>query len=223
MASYTTLLSALSALPSTIHSAFTFIIAALSTISSSVLISLAYRLFVFYSSTRIIPAVRQSGARALTQEASLEDADGAGRLLGLLSWFSPSILISVYTSLLMQHFASSALQTPSSTSPSIPSGSIIPSASSTASRWWYNLAHAGAASAAGASSSAAATGTAAAASAVANAAAIAAETGRRGGFNAGGNFWKWINLGGTMALYALELYLGEEDLESSVTSHWKAD
>lgn len=76
------------------------------TITPSVIISLAYRVFVMYASTRIIPAVRASGARALSQEPSLEDSDGAGQLLGLLSWFSPSILIAVYTSLLMQHFAS---------------------------------------------------------------------------------------------------------------------
>ena len=108
MASYTTLMHALSVLPSTIHAASNFILAALSTITPSVLISLSYRLFVLYASTRIIPAVRESGARALSQEASLEDSDGAGQILGLLSWFSPSILIAVYTSLLMQHFASTS-------------------------------------------------------------------------------------------------------------------
>ena len=106
MASYTTLMQAVSVLPSAIHAAFNFIFAALSTITPSVIISLAYRLAVFYASTRIIPAIRESGARALSQEASLEDSDGAGQILGLLSWFSPSILITVYTSLLMQHFAS---------------------------------------------------------------------------------------------------------------------
>jgi len=75
------------------------------TITPSVLISLAYRVFVMYASARIIPAIREKGARALSQEPSLEDDDEAGRLLGFLSWFSPSILIAVYTSLLMQHFA----------------------------------------------------------------------------------------------------------------------
>ena len=108
MASYTTLMHALSALPSIIHATFNIITAAFSAVAPSVLISLAYRLFVFYASTRIIPAVRESGARALSQEASLDDSDGAGQLLGLLSWFSPSILVAVYTSLLMQHFASTS-------------------------------------------------------------------------------------------------------------------
>lgn len=166
MASYTTLIHALSTLPSTIHSAFTFITAALSTITPSVLVSLAYRLFVLYASTRIIPAVRESGARALSQEASLEDRDGAGQLLGLLSWFSPTILIAVYTSLLMQHFAST------STNGDYPTGS----------EWWISQ-----------------------------------------GGDPGGNLWRWVNVGGTMALYALELYLGEDDLDGGVTGHWKAD
>ncbi|KAF4314396.1 ICE2 domain-containing protein [Botryosphaeria dothidea] len=108
MASYTTLMHALSTLPSTVHSAFSFVVAAIMTITPSVLISLAYRVFVMYAAARIIPAVRESGARALTQDPSLDDDDEAGRVLGFLSWFSPSILIAVYTSLLMQHFASSS-------------------------------------------------------------------------------------------------------------------
>ncbi|KAI9827023.1 MAG: hypothetical protein M1826_006502 [Phylliscum demangeonii] len=166
MASYTTLLHALSTLPSTIHLTFTFVVAALSTITPSVLISLAYRLVVLYASTRIIPAVRESGARALSQEASLDDRDGAGRLLGLLSWFSPTILIAVYTSLLMQHFASTT------------------SAADLASAWWSS----GAGSAA-----------------------------------PGSHVWQWINVGATLALYALELYLGEDDPEGGVTGHWKED
>ena len=163
MASYTTLLHALSVLPSTIHAAFSFITAALSTITPSVIISLAYRLFVLYASTRIIPAIRESGARALTQEASLEDSDGAGQVLGLLSWFSPSILITVYTSLLMQHFASR-------------------SSDGGDGNWWKSQ-----------------------------------------GGTEGGNLWRWINVTGTMALYALELYLGKEDIDGGLTGHWKAD
>lgn len=41
------------------------------------------------------------------EEPSLDDSDAANRLLGILSWFSPSILIAVYTSLLLQHFSAS--------------------------------------------------------------------------------------------------------------------
>jgi ICE2 len=165
MASYTTLVHILSNLPSTILSAFAFASAALATITPSVIISLAYRLFVLYASTRIIPAVRESGARGLEQEASLEDSDGVGRLLGLLSWFSPSILVSVYTSLLMQHFASSSAN-----------GGGAPG------EWW-----------------------------------------RSQGGDVGGGVWRWINVGATMALYALELYLGKEDMDGDLTGNWKAD
>jgi len=163
MASYTTLLQALSVLPSALHATFNFIAAALSTITPSVIISLAYRLFVLYASTRIIPAIRESGARALSQEPSLEDPDGAGQILGLLSWFSPSILIAVYTSLLMQHFAST-------------------SGEGGDGDWWTSQ-----------------------------------------GGDAGGNLWRWINVAGTMAMYALELYLGKEDIDGGLTGHWKAD
>ena len=162
MASYTTLTQMLSALPSTMHSAFNFVVAAIMTITPSVIISLAYRVCVMYASTRIIPAVRESGARALSQEPTLEDSDGVGQLLGLVSWFSPSILISVYTGLLMQHFASA-------------SGSGSPG------DWWMNQ-----------------------------------------GGDAGGNIWRWLNLGMTMLLYAVELYMGMGD-ENNLTSHWKVD
>lgn len=162
MASYTTIRHVLSELPSVIHAGFNFITAALSTITPSVIISLAYRIFVLYASTRIIPAIRESGARALSQEPSLEDSDGAGQLLGLLSWFSPSILIAVYTSLLMQHFASTSENGESD--------------------WWTSQ-----------------------------------------GGDTGGNIWRWINVAGTMVMYAVELYLGKEDLDGGLTTHWKAD
>jgi len=108
MASYSTLMNIVANLPATTHQAFHFITAAIMTITPSVIISLAYRVFVMYASTRIIPAVRDSGARALSQEPTLEDNDEVGQVLGLASWFSPAILISVYTSLLMQHFASTS-------------------------------------------------------------------------------------------------------------------
>lgn len=163
MASYTTLMHALSLLPSIIHAAFNVVTAALSAVAPSVLISLVYRLFVFYASTRIIPAVRESGARALSQEASLDDDDGAGQLIGLLSWFSPSILVAVYTSLLMQHFASTSQ----------------PGART---QWWLTQG------------------------------------------DLGSNFWRWVNVACTMALYAIELYLGKhDDMDGGLTGHWKTD
>ncbi|KKK20719.1 hypothetical protein P175DRAFT_0507240 [Aspergillus ochraceoroseus IBT 24754] len=164
MASYTTLMHALSLLPSIIHAAFNMITAVFSAVTPSVLISLTYRILVLYASTRIIPAVREAGARALSQEASLDDSDAAGQFLGFLSYFSPSILIAVYTSLLMQHFASTS------------------QAMGGSGEWWSTQ---------GAG---------------------------------GGNLWRWINLAGTLALYAVELYLGEtDDLDSGLAGHWKTD
>ncbi|KAF2149524.1 ICE2-domain-containing protein [Myriangium duriaei CBS 260.36] len=160
MASYSTLMQALSTLPSTIHSAFNFLVAAIMTITPSVIISLAYRIFVMYAAARIIPAIRESGARALSREPSLDDSDGVGRVVGLLSYFSPSILIAVYTSLLMQHFASNSTDHPG--------------------EWWTNQ-----------------------------------------GGDAGSNVWRWANLAGTMALYAVELYLGKD--QDDMTTHWKMD
>ncbi|KAJ2890969.1 ER membrane protein [Zalerion maritima] len=106
MASYSTLLHFIGTLPSAVLSALTLLHAALQTITPSVIISLTYRIIVFYCATRILPAVRESGARALIDEMT-DSEDGARRLLGFLSWFSPSILIAVYTSLLLQHFTTS--------------------------------------------------------------------------------------------------------------------
>jgi hypothetical protein len=163
MASYSTLMHVISTLPSVVLSSFTFLHAAFQTITPSVIISLAYRIFVFYAATRIIPSVRDSGARGLSHEPSLEDSDGADQAMGLLSWFTPSILVAVYTSLLMQHF-------------------LMLSDDGIAGEWWP----------------------------------------LQGG-NGGGNVWRWGNVAATMALYALELYLGKEDMDGSLTGHWKID
>ncbi|KAK5138386.1 hypothetical protein LTR08_003447 [Meristemomyces frigidus] len=164
MASYTTALQALSALPSALHNAFGFMLAATKTVTPSVIISLIYRLLVLYGTARIIPAVRSSGAAALTADPSstLEDSgEGVSTLLGLLSYFSPSLLIAVYTSLLMQHFASAAADQPG--------------------EWWTSQ-----------------------------------------GGEGGGNVSRWVNLGATMGLYCVELYLGKEDGDG-LTRHWKMD
>ena len=168
MASYTTLMDVLSTLPSTILAAINFITAAFATVTPSVLISLAYRLFVLYASTRIIPAVNESGASGLSKEPTLEDTNGANQFLAFLSWFSPSILIAVYTSLLMQHFSTT----------------IGPEAdiSGGFSSWWQRNNHSSLVD---------------------------------------GNLWKWINLAGTMGLYAVELWLGQEDDIDG--GHWKVD
>lgn len=108
MASYSTLMHVLGHLPSAIHSSLALLYAAFQTITPSVIISLAYRLLVFYCATRIIPSVKDLGAQALMHEPDWDDSEMAGRILGFLSWFSPSILIAVYTSLLLQHFSTEA-------------------------------------------------------------------------------------------------------------------
>ncbi|KJZ73879.1 hypothetical protein HIM_06772 [Hirsutella minnesotensis 3608] len=154
MASYSTLLHILGSLPSAIHSSLTLLYAAFQTITPSVIISLAYRLFVFYSATRIIPSVRDLGARALMQEPDFEESETANKVLGFLSWFSPSILVAVYTSLLLQHFSTS----------DGPDGWTL-----------------------------------------------------RGG-DVGGGSWRWINVGLTMFMYGVELYLGSDEQD-----HWKVD
>ncbi|KAK5127648.1 hypothetical protein LTR85_006989 [Meristemomyces frigidus] len=161
MASYTTVLQALSSLPATLHNAFGFMVAAVKTVTPSVIISLIYRLMVLYAAARIIPAVRESGARALSEDPYLEDSEGVSTFMGLLSYFSPSILIAVYTSLLMQHFASASGDHPG--------------------EWWTSQ-----------------------------------------GGEGGGNISRWINLGATMALYSVELYLGKGH-DDGLTSHWKLD
>lgn len=168
MAPYATLMHAISTLPTTLLTSFNFVSAAFHTITPSVLISLGYRLFVFYASTRIIPAVNENGPRGLSIEPSLEDSNAANQFLAFLSWFSPSILVSVYTSLLMQHFATTM-------------GGYSPGITGTIGAWWNG-------------------------------------NGRPG---TDGNLWKWVNLVGTMALYAVELWLGKEDDIDG--GHWKVD
>jgi len=107
MASYSTLMHVISSLPYAIHTSLAFLYAAFQTITPSVIISLLYRLMVFYCATRIIPSVRDLGAQALAHDPDWDDSETAARVLGFLSWFSPSILIAVYTSLLLQHFSTS--------------------------------------------------------------------------------------------------------------------
>ncbi|CAM1500557.1 Fc.00g097190.m01.CDS01 [Cosmosporella sp. VM-42] len=154
MASYSTFLHMLGDLPDTLHSSLALLYAAFQTITPSVIISLTYRLLVFYCATRIIPSVRDSGSQAMMQEPDWDDLETANKLLGFLSWFSPSILIAVYTSLLLQHFSTS----------DGPDGWTL-----------------------------------------------------RGG-DVGGSTWQWTNVGLTMVLYGVELYLGHDEQD-----HWKVD
>ena len=168
MSSYTAIMDVLQTLPTTFALSFNFVAAAFDAITPSVLISLGYRIFVFYASTRIIPAINEVGARGLSIEPQLEDTNAANQFLTFLSSFSPSILIAVYTSLLMQHFATTF-------------GGYSPGITGTIGAWWSG----------------------------------------NGQEYMNGNLWKWVNLVGTMALYAVELWLGgDEDMDGS---HWKVD
>lgn len=107
MASYSTLVRVFSSLPEAAHSSLALLYAAFQTITPSVIISLTYRLLVFYCATRIIPSIKDLGAKAFIEETDWDDSETASKVLGFLSWFSPSILIAVYTSLLLQHFSTS--------------------------------------------------------------------------------------------------------------------
>jgi ICE2 len=168
MSSYTALMQALQTLPATFALSFNFVAAAVHAATPSVLISLGYRLFVFYASTRIIPTIQESGARGLSIEPTLQDSNTGNHILAYLAWFSPCILVAVYTSLLMQHFATTF-------------GGYSPGITGTIGAWWSGNGQPG----------------------------------------LNGNLWKWVNLVGTMVLYAVELWLGkEEDIDSG---HWKVD
>ncbi|KAH0613086.1 uncharacterized protein H6S33_009466 [Morchella sextelata] len=155
MASYSSIVASMSSyLPGFLRQIASFGISAVATITPSVVISLAYRLFVFYASTRIIPAVRDENS------ASVRGGEAMSRILG---WYSPCILVSVYTHLLMQHLE-------------IAGGDAGVGAGS-----W------------------------------------------EGGMPAGGQVWRWVNIGATMVLYAFELKHGDNDGGESLTSHWKTD
>ncbi|OAA59132.1 er membrane protein [Niveomyces insectorum RCEF 264] len=102
-----------------------------------------------------------------------DDADAANKLLGCLSWFSASVLIALYTSLLLQHFSGAATE-------AAPSSTLFggdPDAG-----WAL-----------------------------------------RAGEYAGGTLWRWTNVVGVMVLYAVEMYLGSDDLDGALTNHWKME
>lgn len=168
MSSYTAIMHGLSTLPGSLVNAMDFTAAAFKAVTPSVLISLGYRIFVFYASTRIIPAINESGARGLSVAPTLDDNNAGNQFLAFLSWFSPSLLIAVYTSLLMQHFATTM-------------GGYSPGITETIGAWWSGNGQPG----------------------------------------MNGNIWKWVNLIGTMGLYAIELWLGKEDDIDG--GHWKVD
>jgi hypothetical protein len=156
------------------HNTFNFLVAAIMTITPSVLISLAYRTTVMTAAARIIPAIRESGAHILAESpdevTAVDEDDEAARVLSVLGRFAPTILVAVYTSLLVQHFAAASANG---------NGTTID-----ANAEWWRI---------------------------------------QQGSIMGGNLWRWINVGMTMAIYAVELYLGRGDGEGGMVGHWKTD
>lgn len=75
--------------PVSFQAVMDFLIAASKTMTPSVLVNLAYRVSVFYSATRIIPA--------------LKNPQPSTRTMRVLYAFSPCIIIAVYTHLMMQY------------------------------------------------------------------------------------------------------------------------
>ncbi|CAM9019819.1 unnamed protein product [Wickerhamomyces anomalus] len=75
--------------PNSFQTIIEFLIATSKTITPSILINLAYRIAVFYSATRIIPA--------------LKNPVPSTKSMRLIYLFSPCIIIAVYTHLMMQY------------------------------------------------------------------------------------------------------------------------
>lgn len=75
--------------PNSFQTIIEFLIATSKTITPSILINLAYRIAVFYSATRIIPA--------------LKNPVPSTKSMKLIYLFSPCIIIAVYTHLMMQY------------------------------------------------------------------------------------------------------------------------
>lgn len=63
-------------------------------VSISIVINLCFRVFIFYSATRIIPAVQRKNNAETTRSRNIMKA---------LYWFSPCIVIAMYTNLLLQY------------------------------------------------------------------------------------------------------------------------
>ena len=91
-------------LPLTIKTSYKFLRSALSNVTPSVIVALAYRLSVLNASTKIIPAVREG--RGLDVEDDEDEGTTTGMIFKILRGFSPVAMIAVYTNLLMTHFES---------------------------------------------------------------------------------------------------------------------
>ncbi|BFZ61796.1 hypothetical protein YB2330_002872 [Saitoella coloradoensis] len=158
MESYASVAASLaSALPDAFFRSFDFVSAAANTITPSVVTSLIYRIIVLAAATRIIPALREA-SRSLSASPSSSDLEPSSRLMNFFITYSPSILIAVYTHLVMQHFGM------------IEHGPKV--------------------------------------------LGIAVGSGQA---------WRWINCFATLALYAGELVLGDEEMGVDLVEHWKVE
>ncbi|KAK9486813.1 ICE2-domain-containing protein [Lipomyces starkeyi] len=124
--SYATIVASLaSTVPGSFSTTFDFILAAMSTITPSIVVSLAYRLLVLFATTLIIPALREPVGKenrpslrrnnhtnhtAANHEDSaiLDDDeefdDKSTGFMPFVTAYMPVVLIAVYSHLLMQHF-----------------------------------------------------------------------------------------------------------------------
>ena len=63
-------------------------------VSPAVVINLCFRILIFYSATRIIPALQRKNSRERRRSR---------RFMRLLYWYSPCVLIAMYTHLILQY------------------------------------------------------------------------------------------------------------------------
>lgn len=63
-------------------------------VSPAIVLNLCFRVLVFYSATRIIPALQRKDLRELRKSR---------RIMSILYWYSPCILIAMYTHLILQY------------------------------------------------------------------------------------------------------------------------
>jgi hypothetical protein len=97
---YTNMMATIAELiPQGFVTVFEFFIGAMSTITPSVAVSLAYRMVVFYAATRIIPALNSRPPPGLKRRSKSQP------VLFVIYSYAPCIIIAVYTHLLIQHSA----------------------------------------------------------------------------------------------------------------------
>lgn len=172
--SYTNFVSTIAELvPQGFVTVFDFFKGAFSTITPSVVVSLTFRLFVFYAATRIIPAVRDPNS--FKRKPSNSSKSQAG--LFVVYAYAPCLIIAVYTNLLMQHFGILGTSETGETWVPVSQGGL----------WQWVVQH------------------------FTNS-------------QLSWQFWGWINMFFTLALYSVELIYGKESSgEVLVERHFKQD